>query len=205
MKEQSYLELLVRLAANFVAIILIVRYIYYPKHRNKEFLFTFSLFNIVIFLLCFLLSSAQLELSFAFGLFAIFSIIRYRTVTIPVREMGYFFLCVALGIVNALIVVNDNYVNIILTNIIFIVTIFLLDRRIDLKHENYRFIILDRLDMVHEDRRVELIDDLKVKTGIEFHRIEIMRLDYFKETARIKAFFYSNRAESHSGTGDDED
>ena len=205
MKELSYIELLVRLVTNFVSIILIVRYIYYPKHRNKEFLFTFSLFNIVIFLLCFLLSSAQLELSFAFGLFAIFSIIRYRTVTIPVREMGYFFLCVALGIVNALILVNDNYVSILLTNIIFIVTIFLLDRRIDLKHENYRFIILDRLDLIHEDRRAELLDDLKVKTGIEFHRIEIMRLDYFKETARIKAFFYSNRAESNSGTGDDED
>jgi len=88
----DYSELLTRFGLNFVAIFILIRLIYYPTHKNKDFLFTFFIFNFVIFIL---LSTTKLKPGFAFGLFAIFSIMRYRTVTVPIKEMGYFFICLA--------------------------------------------------------------------------------------------------------------
>src|SRR5687768_10556685 len=97
---------LLRFGINLVMIYVLIRLIYYPRHKNKDFLFTFILFNVVNFLICILLSAAKIKMGFAFGLFAIFSILRYRTVTVPVREMGYFFISVAVGLINALAVVR---------------------------------------------------------------------------------------------------
>src|SRR6187399_1263628 len=118
----SMTEFLVRFLLNFVAIFTIVRLIYYPRYRNKDFLFTFFLFNIINFLICFLLSTAKLKIGFAFGLFAIFSILRYRTVTVPVREMGYFFISVTLGIINALASMENHMLQLFLANGIILVT-----------------------------------------------------------------------------------
>src|SRR5262245_6933127 len=111
------IELLIRFGINIVAIFILVRMIYYPRHKNKDFLFTFFLFNCLNFLICFLLSATKLKIGFAFGLFAIFSIMRYRTVVVPVKEMGYFFICVAIGVINALASADDKYLILIGCNI----------------------------------------------------------------------------------------
>ncbi len=104
----SLWDFILRYSINFIVIVTLVRFIYYPRHKNKDFMFTFMLFNTVNFLICFLLSSLKLKLGFAFGLFAIFSILRYRTVSVPIREMGYFFMCVTIGIINALVDINQG-------------------------------------------------------------------------------------------------
>ena len=93
----EYLDIILRFGINILAIFILVRLIYYSTHKNKDFLFTFFLFNILIFIICLLLGATKIKIGFAFGLFAIFSIIRYRTVTVPIKEMGYFFTSVALG------------------------------------------------------------------------------------------------------------
>lgn len=95
----DYMELLTRFGINMLAVFILIRLIYYPTHKNKDFLFTFFIFNFIIFTL---LSTTKLKPAFAFGLLAIFSIMRYRTVTVPIKEMGYFFICLALGMINAL-------------------------------------------------------------------------------------------------------
>jgi hypothetical protein len=88
----DYIELISRFGINLVAIFILVRLIYYPTHKNKDFLFSFFIFNFIIFVL---LSTTKLKPGFAFGLLAIFSIMRYRTVTVPIKEMGYFFISLA--------------------------------------------------------------------------------------------------------------
>ena len=93
---------LIRYALNLLFTFIVVRFIYYPKYRNNDFVFTFFLFNTILFVLCYLLAEADLKFGFAFGLFALFSMFRYRTVTVPIGEMGYFFLVVTLGIINSL-------------------------------------------------------------------------------------------------------
>ena len=82
---------LLRYALNLIFTFIVVRFIYYPKYRNNDFVFTFFLFNTILFVLCYLLAEADLKFGFAFGLFALFSMFRYRTVTVPIGEMGYFF------------------------------------------------------------------------------------------------------------------
>ena len=130
--NNTLMEFLVRFGINLLFIIIIVRFIYYPRHRNKDFLFTFFLFNTVNFIICFLLSDTKLKTGFAFGLFAIFSIIRYRTVTVPIREMGYFFVAVTVGLINSLAVLESTQTAVILlmSNTIIIALILLLDRQL---------------------------------------------------------------------------
>lgn len=194
--ETSWIEFCLRLLLNFAAIFIAVRLFYYPRHRNKDFVFTFFLFNLINFLICLLLGNTQLKVGFAFGLFAIFSILRYRTVTIPVKEMGYFFLAVALGMINALAPVHSF--EIYIANGMLLTLTYLLDGKITLKHENYRSVIYERIDLVHTQRIPELIDDLKTRTGLPIHRVEIIKIDFLRDTALLNAFYYAAENESAS-------
>ena len=205
-KADNMTEFTIRFLINFAAIFTIVRLIYYPIHKNKDFLFTFFLFNIINFLICFLLSAAKLKIGFAFGLFAIFSILRYRTVTIPVREMGYFFISVTIGIINSLAAKDNNWGPIIASNLIIIVLTYILDNRIKLKHENFKEIIYERIDLIVPEKRADMLQDLQNRTGLAIHRVEFIKIDFLKDIARINAFYFSDKNESASrGMNEDSD
>ncbi len=205
-KTDNMTEFIARFVINFAAIFTIVRLIYYPIHKNKDFLFTFFLFNIINFLICFLLSAAKLKIGFAFGLFAIFSILRYRTVTIPVREMGYFFISVTIGIINSLAAKDNNWGPIIASNLIIIVLTYILDNRIKLKHENFKEIIYERIDLIVPEKRADMLQDLQNRTGLAIHRVEFIKIDFLKDIARINAFYFSDKNESASrGMNEDSD
>lgn len=203
-----------RFIINLLVIYVLIRLIYYPRHKNKDFLFTFILFNVVNFLICILLSSAKLKMGFAFGLFAIFSILRYRTVTIPVREMGYFFLSVAIGIINALAVLRGNPFEdisyfpyeLILANGIILTLVLLLDRKSNLKHQNFKEINYERIDLIKPTMRAEMIEDLKTRTGLPINRVEIIKIDFLRDVATIHAFYLSTENETSSVdmNGDDD-
>lgn len=199
-------EFLLRYGINLLVTFILVRIIYYPRHRNKDFVFTFFLFNTVNFLICFLLSSTKIKIGFAFGLFAIFSILRYRTVTVPIREMGYFFLSVTIGIINALSDIDDGVTLIAISNGLILVMTYFLDRQLSLEHENYKEINYERIELIHPEKRTEMIDDLKKRTGLPIHRIELIKLDFLRDVARINAFYYSrdNDSVSRDVTGDDD-
>lgn len=202
-------EFLIRFGFNLVMIFVIVIFVYYRNHKNKDFVFTYFLFNIINFLICFLLSTAKLKMGFAFGLFAIYSILRYRTVTIPVREMGFFFVAVTLGIINALASLDNFYIELISANLVLVALTFILDGRfLPLKHENFKDIIYDRIDLIHPDRRQDLLNDLKARTGLNVHRVEFIKIDFMRDVARIHAFYFSDRNESPSmeiSSGDNDD
>ncbi|MEY3442848.1 MAG: hypothetical protein RLZZ519_1129 [Bacteroidota bacterium] len=202
-------EFLIRFGFNLFMIFVIVIFVYYRNHKNKDFVFTYFLFNIINFLICFLLSTAKLKMGFAFGLFAIYSILRYRTVTIPVREMGFFFVAVTLGIINALASLDNFYVELISANLVLVALTFILDGRfLPLKHENHKDIIYDRIDLIHPDRRSEMMNDLKARTGLNIHRVEFIKIDFMRDVARIHAFYFSDRNESPNmeiSSGDSDD
>lgn len=222
-------DFIIRYGLNLFMIITLVRFIYYPRHKNKDFLFTFFLFNTVNFLICFLLSSLKLKLGFAFGLFAIFSILRYRTVSVPIREMGYFFICVTIGIINALADINtslNDFVAIfqakgfftaihdmdhslfvlLIADAMILGMIIVLDRQLSLEHENWKEIVYERIDLIKPDVRAQMIEDLKNRTGLPVHRVEIMKIDFLRDIARIRAFYLSAENETSSlGTGEDDD
>ncbi len=225
----SLWDFILRYGINLILIIVLVRFIYYPRHKNKDFVFTFFLFNTVNFLICFLLSSLKLKIGFAFGLFAIFSILRYRTVTVPIREMGYFFLCVTIGIINALADINtslnqfielngrkgfftaivemDHSIFVLLiADLLILVMVYLLDRQLSLEHENWKDVVYERIDLIKPEARPQMLEDLKSRTGLPVHRVEIIKIDFLRDIARLRAFYYSMENETSSlGTGDNDD
>jgi len=192
------LELALRFGINLFVIIVIVRVIYYTRHRNKDFVFTFILFNVINFLICFFLSSAKLKMGFAFGLFAIFSILRYRTVTVPVREMGYFFISVTIGILNALMSSEQYMIQLIIANTIILSLTYILDHKISLQHENFKEIVYERIDLIHPERRQEMLADLNNRTGLGIHRVELLKIDFLKDVALIHGFYFSKNNDAPS-------
>jgi hypothetical protein len=198
----EYSELLFRFGINFVAVFILIRLIYYPTHKNKDFLFTFFIFNLIIFLL---LSTTKLKPGFAFGLLAIFSIMRYRTVTVPIKEMGYFFICLALGMINALSLVQEGYWIILASNVAILAMTLLLDRFITLTHENVKEITYERIDLITPENRDFMMDDLKKRTGLPIHRIEIRNINFLRDTAKVAIFYHAKENENRQAmTGDDD-
>lgn len=198
-------EFLLRFFINILATVLVVRFVYYPRHRNKDYVFTFFLFNTIIFLLASLLFSIEMDFAFTFGLFAVFAILRYRTVTVPIREMGYFFLCVTLALINAVAPDTDGFFYLIFANFIALGVTIVLDRQLSLQHENFKEIIYEKIELIRPENRDEMLRDLRERTGLPIHRIEIIRIDFLRDVARIHAFYLSGENENtNRGLGPDE-
>ena len=203
----NYLELLVRFSIDILVILVLVRYIYYPRHRNKEYFFTFFLFNAVNLLICYIMSGSQLGAGFGFGLFAVFSILRYRTITVPIREMGYFFAGIAIALINGLMNLDKGVLFILFINFLIVGLIYVLERFSTLSHANFKPINYERIDLIHPEKRDEMIADLKARTGLPIYKVEIIRIDFLRDTARIHAFYLSenNDMSSVGDTGGDDD
>jgi hypothetical protein len=194
-----------RFALNALVIFLLVRIIYYPRHRNRDFLFSFFLFNIINFIICYLLSSATIKIGFAFGLFAIFSIIRYRSVSVPIREMAYLLTSVTIGILNALSTLDTGLPELLISNGVLLLLTFVLDRKVTLPHENSQMVIYEKIELIKPENRTQLIEDLKLRTGLPIHRIEIGRIDLMRDSAKIRIFYLSQESQSSSFDSDGDD
>lgn len=194
-KDFNLAEMGARLLINLVAIFILVRLIYFKKHQNRDFMFTLILFNCVNFLICFLLSGANLGIGFAFGLFAIFSIMRYRTVTVPIKEMGYLFISIAMGLVNSLASAQDYYAVLLLANTLILILPFIMDRGPIVMNNNstplLQDIIYERIDLIKPEKREEMIADLKNRTGLNIHKVELVNIDFMQDIALVKAHYYS--------------
>ncbi len=201
----STTDFTMRAVIDFISIFILVGLIYYPRHKNKDFLFTFVLFNIVNFMICCLLGAAKIKIGFAFGLFAMFSIIRYRTIAISIKDMGYFFVCVALGMLNSLASIAEGFTLLIICNIIIIALTYFLEKLDFIKNENAKIIVYDRVDLIRPDDREKLIQDLKERTGLPIHKVEIISIDYLKDTALLKTYYYSLESENSLPTSIDND
>lgn len=202
----QYAELFFRLLFNLVTAFILIRLIYYTSQRNRDYLFTFFLFNFLIFLICALLSTATIKIGLAFGLFAIFSVLRYRTVTIPIKEMGYLFACVAVGVINALALPGEYYLILFICNALILMMAFILDHLILFKHEHVKEIVYERIDLVHSDKLEEMKEDLIRRTGLPIHRIEIISINFLRDIATLHVFFYSeSKGKSQNMLQEDDD
>jgi len=148
------------------------------------------LISSIVFLLCYILESVALQLGFALGLFAIFGIIRYRTLTMPIKEMTYLFLIIGISVINALTDTTSSIIEVIFTNGIIIFITWGLEKKWLLKHESSKNINYEKIHLILPDKHNELIEDLQARTGIsKITRIEIGEIDFLKDTCHIKIFF----------------
>ena len=193
--SKDFFKLLVKTVFNLSIILIIVRYIYYPVTKNKDYLFTYFLISLTVFLLCILLDSVKIELAFALGLFAIFGIIRYRTDPIPIKEMTYLFLVIGVSVINALANKKISYSELVFANLMIIAVTYGLEKIWLLRHETRKNIIYEKIDLIGLGKRDELIRDLKERTGIDVVRVEVRRIDFLKDIAYLRIFYYEGDQE----------
>jgi len=128
----------------------------------------------------------------AFGLFAIFSIIRYRTVSIPIREMGYFFTCVTLGIINSMTNYQEHFYEILLSNFIAIGLVILLEIFFKNEQQVFRSINYDKLELLRPENKLILMEDLRKRTGLQVTDVKVDRIDLVKNICRLRVYFLSD-------------
>ncbi|MCR5469594.1 protein of unknown function [Xylanibacter ruminicola] len=192
MLSNDFLMMFVRLLINVVVTWLIIDRLYYRKSRRRDFYFTFMLISIAIFFIVFFMIfvledlKGKTSMGVGIGLFGIFSIMRYRTDTMPVREMTYLFVIIALSLVNA-VSVNVPLFELILTNAIISVAVWLCEMH--LKSHPSRMIQYDRIDLITPERRPELIADLEKRLGVKVVKVDIGSIDFLRDMAMIRVSF----------------
>lgn len=191
-------EMIIRFVFNLIVAFIVIRVIYYPIHKRKDYLFTYFLFNTLIFFICILLNSVKLKLGFAFGLFAIFGVLRYRTEQLPIKEMTYLFMIIAIAIINSLTNNKVTIGEVVFTNITIIVSTYLLEKVFLLKHESRKEILYEKIENIKPENHQLLIEDLKERTGLDIHRIEIGKIDFLKDTTDVKIFYYEQDLSSNN-------
>jgi hypothetical protein len=188
----------IRLAINLLVLFVIVRLLYYPKTRRKDYLFTYFLIGIITFFLCFGLKKLDIDTGMGLGLFAIFGIIRYRTDAIEIKEMTYLFLVIGLSVVNAMLateVEKDIYqINLLelgMINLSVIGVLYVLEYLWLMKHETRKIINYDRIDLIKTENHEALKQDLEARTGLIINRFEIGKIDFLNDTCLIRVYYFA--------------
>jgi hypothetical protein len=194
----DFLELAFRLAINCSIAFVIIRMIYYPVHNRKDYLFTYFIFNLLIFFLSYLLSGVKLQLGFAFGLFAIFGILRYRTEALAIKEMTYLFVVIAIAVINALSNKKISFAELMFTNLTIVTVTYLLEKKWLLRHEVSKTVVYEKVELVKPENHHLLIRDLEERTGLKIVRVRIGRIDFLRDVARVKIYFFEDENESTS-------
>jgi hypothetical protein len=185
----------IRLLIDLVSTYVLMQFIYFRFYKNKDLLFTYFVFNIVIFTISFLLNRVEISMGAAFGLFAVFSMLRYKTEEISIKDMTYLFLTIAIGIVSAvtrLKGVEDVYEYLFLIAIItaMILVALMLESNWFMKQELYKTIYYEKIELIHPSKYDEFLEDLRSRTGIDIHRAEVQKIDFLRDTAQVKIYFY---------------
>jgi hypothetical protein len=204
---KGFTELLLRFSFNLLIVFIIVRLLYYPITKRKDYLFTYILIAVITFLICFMLGNVKLQLGFALGLFAVFGIIRYRTNPMPIKEMTYLFVIIGISVINALSNKKTSYAEIFFTNFIVVILIYGLEKVWLLRHESCKIITYEKIDLIKPEKRQELIADLEQRTGLKINRIEIGKINFLRDTVQISIYYYSdeNSADNYYANNDDDE
>jgi hypothetical protein len=185
----------IRLLIDLVSTYVLMQFVYFRFYKNKDLLFTYFVFNIVIFTISFLLNRVEISMGAAFGLFAVFSMLRYKTEEISIKDMTYLFLTIAIGIVSAvtrLKGVEDLYEYLFLIAIIsaMILVALALESNWFMKQELFKTIYYEKIELIHPGKYNEFLEDLRSRTGIDIHRAEVQKIDFLRDTAQVKIYFY---------------
>ena len=194
----SFSMMLIRLVINLVVVSIIIDRLYYPKSKRRDFYFTFMLISIAIFFIVFFMifvleeMKGKTSLGIGIGLFGIFSIMRYRTDAMPVREMTYLFVIIALSLVNA-ISEGVPMIELAITNLIFLVAVWFFEWRLEVLPS--KIIQYDRMDLIQPDRKADLIADLEKRLGLKIIQVEVGSVDFIRDMAMVKIRYRGKRTD----------
>jgi len=186
---------------NLLVAVILVRFIYYPITHNKRYVFTFLAFNTVIFSVLSFMSSIEIGVGVGFGLFAIFSILRYRTDPIPVREMTYLFIIAALPVMNSAASDTALWPMLIAANVIMLGIMFILEKEWGFRYEASKRILYEKIELIRPERYTELKADLEARTGIKIKRIVVGKINFLRDTAELTVYYDDVAQESWLNNG----
>ncbi|MBM6993571.1 MAG: DUF4956 domain-containing protein [Prevotella sp.] len=177
----------------------IVDRLYFRKSRRRDFYFSFILMSVAIFFLVYFMIfvledlKAKTSIGIGIGLFGIFSIMRYRTDAMPVREMTYMFVIIALSVVNA-IANTVSVLELVTTNILVIACIYVCEAR--LRQAPYKLVQYDRIELITPERRPELIADLQIRLGVDILHVDVGSVDFLRDMAMVKIYYKADNIDS---------
>ncbi len=176
-------------AFNLVVALVIVRFIYYPFTQNKNYVFTFLAFNTVIYFVLALLTSVTVSVGVGFGLFAIFSVLRYRTDPIPIREMTYLFIIIALPVMNSALTSENDWGRLLAANGTMIALLYVLEREWGFRFETSKRILYEKVELIKPGNAERLLADLRDRTGLPVKRVAVGRIDFLRDVAELKVYY----------------
>ena len=187
--SSELMNLIIRFGFNLSIAFIIIKLIYHRNHTNNDFVFTYFMFNSLIFFFAFLLGKITINIGFAFGMFAVFAILRYRTNPIPIKEMTYLFIVITIGVINALSNSEVSYAALLFTNIALVSLTYFLETywqknllvRITIEYE--------KIENIKPENRDTLLADLKERTGLNIQSFEFRRMNFLRDTARIRIYY----------------
>ena len=186
---EDFSKLLFKFGINFIFLIIIVRLIYYRVKDDKDYVFTYIMFNILTFFICFLIRKVPMEMGFALGLFAVFGILRYRTEAIPIRQMTYLFIVIGISMINALSNKSVSIFEVLFTNGLITLITYLIDRLWFQTIEEKKNIVYEKIELIKPENKQELIKDLKERTGLPIHEVKVEKIDFLRDTAAVTIYY----------------
>jgi len=187
--SSELLNLIIRFGFNLSIAFIIIKFIYQRNHTNNlDFVFTYFMFNSLIFFFAFLLSNITINMGFAFGLFAVFAILRYRTDPIPIKEMTYLFIVITIGVINALSGAEVSYGALLFTNIALVVLAYLLETYWQNNALILRTVEYEIIENIKPENHEKLLLDLEDRIGLPITKFEIRRINFLRDTVRISIY-----------------
>ncbi|MDC0099000.1 DUF4956 domain-containing protein [Crocinitomicaceae bacterium] len=193
--NDDFYTLVLRLVINMFFLTLLIRFLYYPHTKRKDYLFTYYLIGTITFFVCFGLKKLDIDTGMGLGLFAIFGIIRYRTDPIPIKEMTYLFLIIGVSVVNSLASNKISMAEMALINGTLVGVTFVLERLWLLKHETRKTIVYERIDLIRPEQYQELKNNLEERTGLKINRVEVGKINFLDDTAQIRIYYFADAQE----------
>ena len=189
--DKDFYTLLLRLSINLVVMTIIIRYLYYPITKRKDYLFTYYLIGLTTFFLCFGLKKLDIDTGMGLGLFAIFGIIRYRTDAIEIKEMTYLFLIIGVSVVNSLASNKISVAEMAVINFSVVGVTYGLEYMWLVKHLTRKTIIYERIDLIVPDKYEEMKADIEKRTGLTLNRFEVGRINFLDDTAQVRLYYFA--------------
>ena len=184
----EFFNLVFRFGFNLSIAFIIIKLIYHRDHNNNDFVFTYFMFNSLIFFFASILGSMTVNLGFAFGLFAVFAILRYRTDPIPIKEMTYLFIVITVGVINALSSSEVSYAELLFTNTSLVVLTYFLEtywqNNLLVRHT----VEYEIIENIKPENHEKLLLDLEDRTGFSIKHFEIGRINFLRDTVQIRIY-----------------
>jgi hypothetical protein len=182
-------HLVSRLALDLICAGVVIQLVYARLYRDREYVFTYYVFNVITFCLCLVLRKVTAPLGIALALFGVFGILRYRTEQIRIRDLTYLFVVIGIGVLNAVADRNVSLAELLLVDGVILAMTMVLELGPARSLEASTLMLYDQLDLLRPGNEARLREDLSVRTGLAVARVEVNRIDLLRDAAEITLYY----------------